>query len=113
MPDVELPQTLEKLPRAYFTTDHDCYDRLTKLLSSRKFSPSDIDYLYFSNLSICHTCFPFSLYCSLRSVSMLLGCVEVMNMIKLVKFSQSCHTVSFYVDSQRTYAEAVHSLCYC
>jgi len=34
MPDVELPQTLEKLPRAYFTTDHDCYDRLTKLLSS-------------------------------------------------------------------------------
>ena len=38
MPDVELPPSLEKLPRAYYTTDPDCYDRLTKLLSSRKLS---------------------------------------------------------------------------
>lgn len=38
MPDVELPATLQRLPRAYHATDPDCYERLTKLLSSREYT---------------------------------------------------------------------------
>ena len=34
MPDVDLPPSLSKLPKIFYTMDPDCYDRLTKLLSS-------------------------------------------------------------------------------
>ncbi|KAF6024855.1 hypothetical protein EB796_016842 [Bugula neritina] len=34
LPDVELPPSLLKLSRIFYATDHGCYERLTKLLSS-------------------------------------------------------------------------------